>query len=130
MRVSRGTNLPEGGVTSRSSKTTVPAYSGPSPTRSPVLTPTNVTVQAARTASPSGTPASLSRPEGTSSENTGRPLWLIARIAPPRAAPPPPLPRGRAGPKQHPPNLAGGGGGGERGRGGFPGRPFRAEVVE
>ena len=82
MRVSRGTGCAEGaGEISRSSKNTVPANSGPSPTNSPVFSPTKVTVASARMASsPSGMPASLSRPEGTSSANTGRPHWLMARI--------------------------------------------------
>ena len=47
---------PAGAATSRSSKKSVPANSGPSPMSSPVLRPTNVTVQSARTASPSATP--------------------------------------------------------------------------
>src|SRR6059058_2525217 len=81
MRVSRGARCADGaGASSRSSKNTAPANSGPSPTRSPVFMPTKVTVASARTASPSATPASLSSPEGTSSANTGLPLELIARI--------------------------------------------------
>src|SRR5580704_9149607 len=112
MRVRRGGNCPGGASTSRSSKNTVPVYSGPSPTRSPVLSPTNVTVQSARTASPSGTPASASRPEGTSSANAGRPhrlmAWIAAAVAsrPPAARPEVLESLARLAPE--PPGIAGG----------------------
>jgi hypothetical protein len=46
----------------------------------PVLRPTKVTVQSARTAAPSGAPVSASRPEGTSSAITGRRAALIASM--------------------------------------------------
>ncbi len=81
MRSSRGLNVAaSGGASSKSSNDTVPAYSGPSPVKSPVFRPTNVTVQSARTVSPRGIPVSLSRPDGTSRAKMGRSDAFIARM--------------------------------------------------
>ena len=70
-------------------------YLGERHVKSPVFKPTNVTVQSARTVSPSGTPVSLSRPDGTSTASTGRPellIWRMTRAMSSRAGPRSPVP--------------------------------------
>ena len=74
------TALVSGAATPKSSNSSRPACSGPSPRNSPALSATKLMVQSARTAAPMTAPLSAFSPEGRSSANTGRPQALMASM--------------------------------------------------